>query len=235
MCTCMYLTVVWKIVCDHAPMCLNTFPYCSQLGARLLELVIIMCVINAYNVTFKAEFVLFHLNRGDDLFNWFVYSSEEGKTKIQTGLHLSKHICTYNTTFLCLLCSNWTVAHAATWNLFVYLIHHLYILIYPSVDHQYSGPIKMRLILDQLKYHTCRLIKLTIGSYISVHSSRYEARRKFREHKRWVRVTQGIAESNSSFLSFNLMEIFFFSRDLFADVMSVPNRNMKHIHWIEFD
>ena len=40
-------------------MWLNTFPYCSQLGARLLELVIIMCVINAYNVTFKAEFVLF--------------------------------------------------------------------------------------------------------------------------------------------------------------------------------
>ena len=201
MCTCTYLTVVWKIVCDHAPMWLNALPYCSQLGARLLELVIIMCVINACNVTFKAEFVLFHLNRGDDLFNWFVYSSEEGKTKIQTGLHLSKHICTYNTTFLCLLCSNWTVAHAATWNLFVYLIHHLYILIYPSVDHQYSGPIKMRLILDQLKYHTCRLIKLTIGSYVSVHSSRYEARRKFREHERCVRVAQGIAESNSSFLS----------------------------------
>ena len=87
-------------------MWLNVLPYCSQLGARLLELVIIMCVINAYNVIFKAEFVLFHLNRGDDLFNWFVYSSEEGKTKIQTGLHLSKHICTYNTTFLCLLWSN---------------------------------------------------------------------------------------------------------------------------------
>ena len=31
-------------------MWLNTFPYCSQLGARLLELVIIMCVINAYNL-----------------------------------------------------------------------------------------------------------------------------------------------------------------------------------------
>ena len=90
------------------------------------------------------------------------------------------------------------MAHAATWNLFVYLIHHLYILIYPSVDHQYSGPIKMRLILDQLKYHTCRLIKLTIGSYVSMYSSRYEARRKFREHER---VAQGIAESNSSFLS----------------------------------
>ena len=34
---------------------------------------------------------------------------------------------------------------------------------------------------------------------------------------------------------FNLMEIFFFSRDLFADIMSVPNRNMKHTHSIEFD
>ena len=28
---------------------------------------------------------------------------------------------------------------------------------------------------------------------------------------------------------------FFFSRDLFADVMSVHNRNMKHAHAIEFD
>ena len=92
------------------------------------------------------------------------------------------------------------MAHAATWNLFVYLIHHLYILIYPSVDHQYSGPIKMRLILDQLKYHTCSLIKLTIGSCVSMHSWRYEARRKFREHERCIRVAQGIAES-SSFLS----------------------------------
>ena len=30
------------------------------------------------------------------------------------------------------------------------------------------------------------------------------------------------------------MEIFF-SRDLFADVMSVHNRNMKHAHAIEFE
>ena len=30
-------------------------------------------------------------------------------------------------------------------------------------------------------------------------------------------------------------EFFFFSRDLFADVMSVHNRNMKHAHAIEFD
>ena len=59
----------------------------------------------------------------------------------------------------------------------------------------------MRLILDQLKYHTCRLIKLTIGSYVSMYSSRYEARRKFREHERCVRVARGIAKSNSSFLS----------------------------------
>ena len=33
---------------------------------------------------------------------------------------------------------------------------------------------------------------------------------------------------------FNLME-FFFSRDLFADVMSMHNKNMKHAHAIEFD
>ena len=28
---------------------------------------------------------------------------------------------------------------------------------------------------------------------------------------------------------------FFFSRDLFADIMSMHNRNMKHTHAIEFD
>ena len=28
---------------------------------------------------------------------------------------------------------------------------------------------------------------------------------------------------------------FFSQRDLFADVMSLPNRNMKHAHAIEFD
>ena len=27
----------------------------------------------------------------------------------------------------------------------------------------------------------------------------------------------------------------FFSRDLFADIMSVHNRNMKHTHTMEFD
>ena len=31
------------------------------------------------------------------------------------------------------------------------------------------------------------------------------------------------------------MEIFFFSRDLFANVMSVHNKNMKHARVIEFD
>ena len=33
-------------------------------------------------------------------------------------------------------------------------------------------------------------------------SSRYEARGKFGEHERCVRVARGVAESNSSFLSF---------------------------------
>ena len=31
-----------------------------------------------------------------------------------------------------------------------------------------------------------------------------------------------------------MAEKIFFSRDLFADVMSVHNRNMKHAHAIEF-
>ena len=42
---------------------------------------------------------------------------------------------------------------------------------------------------------------LTIDPYVSVRSSRYEARGKFGEHERCVRVARGVAESNSSFLS----------------------------------
>ena len=42
---------------------------------------------------------------------------------------------------------------------------------------------------------------LTIDSYVSERSSRYEARGKFGEHERCVRVARGVAESNSSFLS----------------------------------
>ena len=34
---------------------------------------------------------------------------------------------------------------------------------------------------------------------------------------------------------FNPMENFFFSRDLFADVMNMHNRNMKYAHAIEYD
>ena len=40
----------------------------------------------------------------------------------------------------------------------------------------------------------------SIGSYVSVRSSRYEARGKFGEHERCVRV-RGVAENNSRFLS----------------------------------
>ena len=42
---------------------------------------------------------------------------------------------------------------------------------------------------------------LTIGSYVNVCSSRYEAHGKFGEHERCVRVARGIAKSNFSFLS----------------------------------
>ena len=41
----------------------------------------------------------------------------------------------------------------------------------------------------------------SIGSCVSVRSSRYEARGKFGEHERCVRVARGLAEGNSSFLS----------------------------------
>ena len=44
-------------------------------------------------------------------------------------------------------------------------------------------------------------LKLTIGSYVSVRSSRYETRGKFGEHERYVRVARGVAESNSNFFS----------------------------------
>ena len=99
------------------------------------------------------------------------------------------------------------------------------------------------------------IIQLTIDSYVSVRSSRYKARRKFGEHERCVKVL-----SNSSFLSalqtsqvlpisinaqltyepivlehFQPYEKFFLSRDLFADVTNVHNRNMKHARAIEFD
>ena len=43
--------------------------------------------------------------------------------------------------------------------------------------------------------------ELTIGSCVSVRSSRYEARRKFGGHERCVRIARGVAESNSSLLS----------------------------------
>ena len=50
---------------------------------------------------------------------------------------------------------------------------------------------------------TCRTIfvRLTIGSYVSVRSSRNEVRGKFGEQERCVRVARGVTESNSSFLS----------------------------------
>ena len=41
-------------------------------------------------------------------------------------------------------------------------------------------------------------IYLTISSYVSVRLSRYQARGKFGEHERDVRVARGAAESNSS-------------------------------------
>ena len=60
----------------------------------------------------------------------------------------------------------------------------------------------MRVLIFFLLIIHCSLKdQLTIGSYVSVRSSRYEARGKFGEHKRCIRVAQGIVEPNSSFLS----------------------------------
>ena len=66
------------------------------------------------------------------------------------------------------------------------------------------------------------LVYLTIGLYVSVRPSRYEVRGKFGEHERCVRVARGVTDGN-----------FFFSRGLFADVMSVHHRNVKHARAIE--
>ena len=41
-----------------------------------------------------------------------------------------------------------------------------------------------------------KLCQLTVGSWGSMHMLRYEACRKFREHERGVRVTQGAAKCN---------------------------------------
>ena len=104
--------------------------------------------------------------------------------------------------------------------------------------------------------HCQHQFQLTIGSYVSVRSSRYEACGKFGKHERCVRVARGVASSNSSFLSassasyldertadlqtkcfitLSTQRKIFFLRDLFADIMSVHSRNMKHAHTIEFD
>ena len=139
------------------------------------------------------------------------------------------------------LCTN-ILLHNITCHLFLcLLVYHIFSSLFEQIDK---------------KIHK----KLTIGSYISMHSSRYEAHRKFGEHKRCIRIAQGIAERNSSFLNalqtpkyfiswwthswhmnqlfyniFNPMENCFFLRDLFADIMSMHNGNMKHTHTIEFD
>ena len=94
---------------------------------------------------------------------------------------------------------------------------------------------------------------LTIGSYVSVRSSRYEALGKLGEHERCIIVAWGVAKSNSSFLSalqtsqvlhilmntqltyepivlkhFKPDGKFFFSRDLFADITSVHEACLRN-------
>ena len=85
---------------------------------------------------------------------------------------------------------------------------------------------------------------LTIGSYVSVCSSRYEAHGKFGEHERCARVARGVAKSNFSFLSaLQTSQVLHISMNtqlmyepiVHGKIMSVHNRNMKHAHIIEFD
>ena len=90
------------------------------------------------------------------------------------------------------------------------------------------------------------LLCLTIDSYVSVRSSRYEARGKFGEHERYVRVARGVAESNSSFLS--AFQTSQFPRSVFITLSTRwkifflegfvcwrHNKNMKHARAIEFE
>ena len=88
----------------------------------------------------------------------------------------------------------------------------------------------------------------TIGSYVSVRSSIYEVLGKLGEHERCVRVASWVlSKLPKCFISrwthswrmnrlfyniFNPMVCWF---DLFANVMSVHNKNMMHTRTIEFD
>ena len=51
-----------------------------------------------------------------------------------------------------------------------------------------------------------KLEELTIGSCLSMHISSYDARGKFGEHERSVRVAPGAARSNSSFLPMEMYD-----------------------------
>ena len=52
------------------------------------------------------------------------------------------------------------------------------------------------------------MLYLTIGSYIGMHSLRYEAHRKFEEHKRCIKVARGIALSIASWVLSKLPKCF---------------------------
>ena len=62
--------------------------------------------------------------------------------------------------------------------------------------HDVSKQIPREKILHQVENVIKQLVHTS-----AVRSSRYEARGKFGEHERCVRVARGVAESNSSFLS----------------------------------
>ena len=73
---------------------------------------------------------------------------------------------------------------------------HLFVLCSP-----YPCPLLLTLPSWSIFYKSLQIKQLTIGSYISVRSSRYEAHAKFGEHERCVRVARGVAKSNFSYLS----------------------------------
>ena len=63
--------------------------------------------------------------------------------------------------------------------------------------------------LEKKIFHRVENVIKQLVHTSAVRSSRYEARGKFGEHERCVRVARGVAESNSSFLSCNAIEMFF--------------------------
>ena len=103
--------------------------------------------------------------------------------------------------------------------------------------------------VETLEHFSCKrkMFEYKYISTLNVCELKQEARGKFGEHERWKErkslnflrasyLDERIANVwTNCFTTFSTRWKIFFSRDMFADVMSVHNRNMKHAREIEFD